>query len=344
MPAEVRARLFPRHDEEVSIRRATRRLEVVLLIGQAQRPGVVRVQLEMEIAQADDVQPERLHRDQILEHGVERSRQPLPSGEIEMEVVDERLVAGNRLEGVAVREGERGLARLAGVRARVEVHAHLLHGAGRRVVEREILRVARLFLALGHADAEAEPAIGVLPVPRVAQVRVLLAREEEGVRRRKRHERAASRFRGDQSVLRFHARQRRVDEAAEPVLLRAAAGVAPRDARRQIGRQPFQARVVLVRDPFFVRRGCRIHADQVRALVHRELQIAGEDPHRQSGEGDDQARAVRLHAARRRMKRRVGAADLRGRARRAQRAVRDQRIARLASAAASSAAALGLLL
>ena len=71
--AEERARLFPRHDQEVLVRRAPGRFEIILLIGEAQRAGVVRVKLEMEVAQTDHVQPQRLHRDQILEWRVERS-------------------------------------------------------------------------------------------------------------------------------------------------------------------------------------------------------------------------------------------------------------------------------
>ena len=196
----------------------------------------------MEVAQADDVQAERAHRHQILERRVERSGGALTAGEVEMEVVDERLVAGQRLERVAVREGQHRLTRrLAGVGAGVEIHAHLLHGSGRRVVEREILHVARFLFTLGEADADAELSFRVLPVPDETEVGVLLAGEEEGVRRRKRRKRAAVGFGDDQPVLRPHARQRRVDHAAEQVMLRMAAGVAPGDARRQVGRESLQA-------------------------------------------------------------------------------------------------------
>src|SRR5262245_28853206 len=174
------------------------------------------MQFEMEVAQPDDVQPERLHRGEILERRVERSRQTLAPGEVEVEVIDEGLVPGNRLERIAVCERERGLTRrFARLRTGVEVHAHLLDGSRRRVVEGEVLYVSRLLFALGHADADAERALGVLPIPHVAEVRVLLAREEEGVRRREGRERAATGLDDDQSVLRLHTRERRVDRAAE---------------------------------------------------------------------------------------------------------------------------------
>ncbi|MBW8867899.1 MAG: hypothetical protein JF610_11320 [Acidobacteria bacterium] len=300
------------------------------------------MQLEMEIAQADHVQAQRLHRREILEGRIERSGQALPAGEVEMEVVDEGLVAGNRLERVAVREREHRLTRrFAGLGAGVEVDAHLLHGSGRRVVEREVLRVARFFLALRHADADPELALGVLAVPHETEIRVLLAREEERVRRRERGERAALRFGDDQAILRLHAGQCRVDDATELVVLHMPAGVAPGDARREIGGQALEAGVVLVGNPFFTRRRRRIHPDQVRPLVDGELQIARENPHRQTGERDDQAGAVGLHAARGRVEGGIGAANLRRGSRRAERAVRNERIARRVLTAA--AAATGVL-
>ena len=275
------ARLFPRHDEEILVGRAPRGLEVVLLIGETQRTGIVCVQLEMEVAQADDVQAQRLHRREILKRRVERSRSPLAPGEVEMEVIDERLVPSERLEGIAVREGQHALARrLTRVRAHVEIHAHLLLGSGRRVVQREILHVLRIFFPLRHADAEGESPLGVLAVPHVAEVRVLLAREEERMRRRKHCERAAVRFGDHEAVLRLHARERRIDHAAELVHLKMAAGVAPCDPRREVGREALQSCVVLIRNPLFAGLRRRVHPHEVGALVHSELKVAGEYPHR----------------------------------------------------------------
>ena len=60
--AEVGAGFFPGRHEEVLVRRAARGLEVILLIGEAQRPGIARMQLEMEIAEPDHIQAERPHR------------------------------------------------------------------------------------------------------------------------------------------------------------------------------------------------------------------------------------------------------------------------------------------
>ena len=55
--------------------------------------------------------PSDSHRRQILERRVERSRRALPAGEVEVEVVHERLVAGDRLERVVVRERQHRPAR-----------------------------------------------------------------------------------------------------------------------------------------------------------------------------------------------------------------------------------------
>ena len=107
----------------------------------------------MKIAQADDVQAQRLHRREILHRRVERSGRARATGEVEMEMVHDGLVAGERLERVAVREGEHRLPRrFTASGAGVEVHAHLLHRAGRRVEEREVLDIMRILLR-GPPDA-----------------------------------------------------------------------------------------------------------------------------------------------------------------------------------------------
>ena len=189
-----------------------------------------------------------------------------------MEVVDERLVPRDWFERIAVREREHRLTRrLAGIRARVEIDAHLLHGSGRRVVQREILHVLRILFALRHADSDGEPPFRIFPVPHVAQIRVLLASEEERVRRRERGQRAAVGLGHDEPILRLHARERLVNDTAELVSLRMAAGVAPGDARREVGRESLQARVVLVRNPLLAGLRRRIHPQKVGALVNREL-------------------------------------------------------------------------
>jgi len=128
----------------------------------------------------------------------------------------------------------------------------------------------------------------------------------------------------DETVLRLHARQRLVDDAAELVTLRMTAGITPGDARREIGRESLQACVVFVRNPLFAGPGRRVHPQQVRALVNGELKVAVKYPERQAGERHDEARAVGLHSARRRVERRVGAPNFGRRARGAERPIRDE--------------------
>src|SRR4026207_764238 len=106
-----------------------------------------------------------------------------------MEVITERRGAGDRLEDVAMRERQPRLTRrLSGVGADVEVDAHLLHGAWRRVVEGEILHVARLVFTFGHPDTDPELSFSVLAIPDVAEIGVFFAGEEEGVGWRKRRQ------------------------------------------------------------------------------------------------------------------------------------------------------------
>ena len=93
------------------------------------------------------------------------------------------------------------------------------------------------------------------------------------------------------------------------------ARIAPRDARRQRSREAFEARVVLVGDPRLAGLRERVHAQQVRAFVRGEAQIPGEDAHREARVDHLNRLTVGFHAARRRVKRRVGAADVGLRAR-----------------------------
>jgi len=233
-------------------------------------------------------------------------------------VVRERLVSGQRQVSVAVRERQHRLARrLARVGARVHIHAHVLQGAGRRVVEREIVDLAtqrRLFvLSLAHAHAEL--LVGVLPVPHVSQVLVNLARPEELVRRRECRDRSAFAFGDEHAVLRLQRHDRVVLDAAELVLLGAVTGIPPHHPRQHVGRKTLQAGVVLVGDELFVGLRDRIHPDQVGTAIHGELQAARKNPHRQPGEIHLEPRAIGLHAAAGDVERRIGTANLLGRAR-----------------------------
>ena len=100
-------------------------------------------------------------------------------------MIHHRLVARYGFEHVAVGERQHRLAsRFARVGARVEVDAHLLPRARRRVEEREVLHILRVLLAVRLTNADAESAGRVFAVPHVPEVRVHFAREEERVRRR----------------------------------------------------------------------------------------------------------------------------------------------------------------
>ena len=145
----------------------------------------------MEVAQADDVDADGPHGHQVLERVVERSGRAQPLGEPQVEMVHHRLVAGQRLEDVAVREGHHGLPRRLGrLRRGEEVHRHALHRSRRRVVQREVLDVLLHFFAVGLTNAHAELGVAVLSVPDVPEVGIDFAREEEHVRRRERRDRS----------------------------------------------------------------------------------------------------------------------------------------------------------
>ena len=268
----------------------------------------------VKITQADDVEPERLHRDEILHRRVERSRGADALGESQVEVIHECLVAGDRLERVVVRECHHRLTRgLGAVGGRVEVDAHLLPRARRRVEEREVLDVLRVFFVLRLTNPEAETVGRVFPVPHVAEVRVDLAREKERVRRREGRERSTFASGHEHPVCRLERHWRVVGDAAKRVVLHVAAGVVPRHARQQIGREPLEARVVLVRNPRLLRLGDGIHANQVGASIGSEAEAARKRSHRQAGERHREAGAVGFHRAGRRLKRRRRRADFRRR-------------------------------
>ena len=176
----------------------------------------------MEVAQADDVEADRLHRHQILKRRVEPA-DAHPIDHPEMEVVDERLVARNRLEDVVVRKRQRRLPRrFAWLRTRVEVHRHLLPRAGGRVVQRVVLLVLRerVGFGLGHRDADAVRPVAVVAIEDVPEVHIHFAREEERVRRRERRDRAARAFGHEQAVGRANTGQADRLGSAELMLLR----------------------------------------------------------------------------------------------------------------------------
>ena len=254
----------------------------------------------MEIAQADDVEADRLHRHQVLQRRVEPAHAH-PVDHPEMEVVDERLVARNRLEDVVVRERQRGLSRrFACLRAGVEEHRHLLPRARRRVVQRVVLLVLRerVGLGLGHRDADAVGRAAVVAIEDVPEVHVHFAREEERVRRRERRDRPARAFGHEQPVGRADGRQTVRLGSAELMLLRMSARVAPDHPRHRRRRESLQSRVVLVGHRRFVRPRDGVHLNKVRPAIHGESQVAVEDAELHSREGHRQAAAVALDLAR----------------------------------------------
>ena len=101
----------------------------------------------------------------------------------------------------------------------------------------------------------------------------------------------------------FDRDDRIVDDAAELLPLRVAAGVEPRHLRHQVGGQPLEAAVVFVRDPLLAGLRQRIHPNEVGAAVDGEAKVAGEQAHRQARKRHREARAVGFHRARRALER-----------------------------------------
>ena len=301
MAAERDARFLPRHNQEVLIREAPRGFRVVLLIAEAQRAMIVgRQAVGVEIAQADHIEADRLHRHQILKRRVEPAHAH-PVGHAQMEMVDERFVAWNRLEHVVVRERERSLPRRFGwLRADVEEHLHLLPRARRRVVQRVVLLVLweRIGFGLGHRDADAVRAAAVVAIEDVPEVHIYFARKEERMRRRERRDRTARPFRQQQSIGRADSRKADRLGSAELMLLRMSAGVAPGHAWHRRRRESLQTRVVLVGHRRLVGPRNGIHLKKVRSAIDGEPQVAVEDAELHPREGHREAGAVALDLAR----------------------------------------------
>ncbi len=257
---------------------------------------------------------------QVHDFGVSAAGRHEALAEIHVVVVDHRLVAGDRLVAIAVREGEDRVARRLGrLGARVIEHRHVLHRAGPRAVEREVAAEVLALLVFRLADAERkglacpgrsrgacpersrgacpERSRGVLAVPAVAQVLVALARPEEVVRRRERGDGAGPpAFDNQQAIRGLERRLAFVPRAAEQVFLPHVRQVAPRQAaiRR---REAFQAGVVLVGDGVLAGLRDDFLLNQIAALVDRELQLPGEDAQAHARERHGQVRPVRLHVA-----------------------------------------------
>ena len=198
MTAQVGVGLLARQDQEVGVRVAAAALEVGLQLLQPERAGVVRVAVAVEVEDVGDVDPHRPH------HRYPRRRRVEAPGSINSCVnavwkcVDHRLVAGQRLVAVAVRERHDRLA--AGVARR--------RGSGRsRPASAARCRAGRCRARTpsrsrpGCSPRRSPPwrtpsekvLLGVLAVPDVAEVHLQLAGEEELVRRREDGDRAVRR-------------------------------------------------------------------------------------------------------------------------------------------------------
>ena len=197
----------------------------------------------------------------------------------------------------------------AAIGLQVEVHRHPLPGARRGVVERKVLEETVVPFTFRLPDPQPESLV-ILAIPDVAEIDLHLPREEERVRRRKRGDRSARSLRDQQPIVRPDWHTRLVDYPAEPILLRLVAGIAPRHPRQQVAREAAQAPVVFVGDEVLLGLGNRFEPHEVRPTIHRELQAAVEDAHREPGKVDLEAGAIRLHGARRHSEGRVHPANL----------------------------------
>src|SRR5262249_29730078 len=103
----------------------------------------------------DDIDPQSFERDEIWNVGIEAAGRSQSLAKIHVVVMIHHLVAGQRLVGIAMREGERGIVGgLSGVSARIEEHRHVLQASGPRAVKSKISLALRLVLMVGLADAE----------------------------------------------------------------------------------------------------------------------------------------------------------------------------------------------
>ena len=159
MAGDVGVDFFGGNDEEVLVAELARAFEVELLLHEALWAGIGDVGVVVKVAEIDDVD-------------AESAKDGNPGGadvggvvvanhlvELEMEVAGDGFESGDGLVDVVVRVGHHGLLRgvVAGW-AQVVVDGHVLHGAGRRVVERVVLD-----LFARHVDAAVPDLVGDCP-------------------------------------------------------------------------------------------------------------------------------------------------------------------------------------
>ena len=102
-----------------------------------------------------DVDAERPDRGKILDLGVGAPCRPQACSQCHVIVVVHHLVAGDRLEAIAVGEGQYRFARgVGGVGAHVIEDRHVLFGARPRGVERKVALDPHFFFVFSLADAK----------------------------------------------------------------------------------------------------------------------------------------------------------------------------------------------
>ena len=222
---------------------------------------------------------------------------------------------------------------MAGAGAEVEIHWHTLPGAGRSVVEREIIDLAArfphtpvpnfvgnavrfvAFLAVRLANAQGERALAILAVVVVSEIGLDFARKEEFVGRRQNAQRSSARFEDRQPVASANPNRVAIHGSAEAVLLPRPGQdrATPRASGSE--RETFQPADVLVSHRRLVGLGDHLLAQQVRSAIHGEQQAPLENTQVDAIERDLQASSFRGHLASAGMKAGPGAADFPGRAR-----------------------------
>ena len=131
----------------------------------------------------------------------------------------------------------------------------------------------RVGLGFGHRDADAVRPTAVVAIEHVSEVHVHFTRKEEGVWRRECCDRTAWALGQKQTIGCANRREADRFGSTELMLLRMAAGVAPRDPRHRRRGKSSQSRIVLVRDRRLVGARNRVHLNEVRAAytVNRRL-------------------------------------------------------------------------
>ena len=151
-------------------------------------------------------------------------------------------------------------------------------------------------LRLHHAQRKR--VVAVFAVIHITQVDLVFARKEEFVRLRKNGERARACIQNFKPIARLEVDRLLIQVATELVLLPQLRIVAPLELGVFADREALQAGFVNVGHIFGIGFGHRLLAQQVRALVRSEFQIARKKAQRQAVEHHAHAVAVAFHTAR----------------------------------------------